>query len=180
MDIFKKTMFAVTFLAVITASMAIPSVVESPGWNIRVRADPDAGEGGLVEIFIYTHQADPGTAYATNLSEGAGDTLAHGESGTLTGNVPYDTAFDIVLLFRFNVSQAYNSTGSTWMMDWVTGYMTCADLSIGADTVMSEVQTASNANYMWVQFYLNNSDSGYTISHNETVDVTDWTVKAFM
>lgn len=140
--------------------------------------DPGAGAPGILNIFVYPHSADPATDYATNLSEGSAYAYGHIDSA-LTGNVPYDTEFDIVVKVRYNTTHAYNSTGSAWVMDWVRANITCADLSIGALTAMSKVQTGSNATYLWVQYYMNNADAGYTISHGETVNVTYFGMAAY-
>jgi hypothetical protein len=140
--------------------------------------DPGAGNSGVLNIFIYPHSADPGTDYATNITEE--DAYAHGHlNSTATGNVPYDTTFDIVVKVRFNDTVAYNTTGTTWEMDWVRGNITCADLSIGADSAMTEVQIATNDDYMWVHYYINNADSGYTISHGESVNITSLTFDGY-
>jgi hypothetical protein len=153
-------------------------------WNIvgAADADPGAGSSGIINVFIYPHSANPGADYATNLTEG--NAYAHfptpgGLNRALEGDVPYDTEFDIIVLARFNTTHAYNSSGSTWETSWTRANMTCADLGIGALTAMTGVQTATSGDYMWVQFYLNNAGSGYTITHGASVNVTALVVQAY-
>jgi len=146
-------------------------------------ASPGAGDSGVINVYIYPHSADPGTDYATNLTEGAAYAHFDGTPSldeALDGNVPYDTEFDIVVRCRYNNTHAYNSTTPGWDMTYVKALMTCADLSIGADTEMSEVQVATaGTTYMWVQFYVNNAAAGYTIAHGETVNVTSFKQQAY-
>jgi len=141
--------------------------------------NPGAGASGMLEIFIYPHDADPDTTYATNLSSASAYASRNTWNGTLTGNVPYDTEFDIVIKARYNVSHAYNTTSSAWDMAYVKALITSADLGIGADTEMSKVQTANNTDFMWVQFYMNNGGAGYTRSHGLTTNVTSVKLQAF-
>lgn len=136
--------------------------------------DVGDGEGGVLQVYIWTHQGTPAVAYAENLSNASGDCFAHANTlnEQMTGNVPYDTAFDILYKVRVNTTQAYNSTGSKWELDWVRSNLTCASLSIGAETAMAEVEIVNNTNYMWVNYYLNNGGSGYTITHGQNVNMT--------
>jgi len=142
--------------------------------------DPGAGECGVMSIYIFPHDADPGTTYASNITEGGSYTYGYlNSSGDTNGYVPYDTAFDIVVKYRFNDTVAYNTTGSTWEMDWVRGNITCTDLGIDADTGMDEVQIDTNDDYMWVHYYMNNGGAGYTITHGESVNITSLTFEGY-
>jgi len=157
------------------------SQVEPKEWepiSIVGDGDPGVGASGVLKIFIYPHQADPGTAYASNISSGW---YAHADylNNSLTGEVPYDTAFDIVVKVRGNATHAYNTTSNTWMWDWIRSNLTCADLSISANTSMEEVNISYSGTYIWGHYYLNNGGAGYTISHGESVNVTYYKFEAY-
>jgi len=65
------------------------------------------------------------------------------------------------------------------MDSWVKGLITCANLAMGADTVMSWQQVVNNSNYMWGHFYMDNGGAGYTITHGQTVNVTSFKLQAY-
>lgn len=178
------SMFTVIAVGMITAMLltthfVAPELSERIWRPVKATGNPGAGASGMTLIFIYPHQADPGTAYATNLTTGNSYAYRDTWNGSLTGDVPYDTTFDIVIKARFNTTHAYNTTASSWDTSYVKALLTCADLSIGADTEMTVVETVNNTDFMWVQFYLNNAGSGYTRSHGVTTNVTSVKLQAF-
>ena len=67
-------------------------------------------------------------------------------------------------------SDGYN--GSAWQDAWHYVWMTCADLSISADTNTTQQTISESANYGWFHYYMNNGGDGYTISENEVVNIT--------
>lgn len=174
--------------AMLIAMLTIPSQLNMKGWNTIASAtdgNPGTGASGVLDIFVYAHQAAPAVAYAANLSSASPLTYASRNTlnGALTGNVPYATTFDIVVKCRFNVTHAYNTTGSVWMLTWTKGLMTCANLAVGADTLMTAVKIGENATYMWVNFWIADSDggagAGYTITHGQVVNVTSFKMQAY-
>jgi hypothetical protein len=172
---------------VMLANMNPTQIIEtrgSKGWETFAlgEGNPGANAGGVLGIHVYTHQANPAVAYATNLTETIGAlTLAYGDNlnAALTGNVPYATAFDIAIEGRANVSQAYNTTGSCWELSWCRTLITCANLGIGADTAMTLVEVANNTDYIWYISYINNGGAGYTITHGQQVNVTSLKLQAW-
>jgi len=168
-----------------TGDVVVKPVLDREWKNVPVGdGDPGAGNSGVLKVFLYAHTGSPATTYNANISSGYfGDASSDTLDANLGSNVPYDTAFDIVVKVRYNTTHAYNTTGSSWEMDWVMGKMTSSDLSIGADTTCEEQQIATNDDYMWVHYYLQDSDggagSGFTISHGESVNVTDFTMQAY-
>lgn len=147
------------------------------GWNTIASAeegggDVGAGEGGVLQVYVYPHSADPANDYDTNLSNATAYAWANTLNEAMTGNVPYDTDFDLVYKIRVNVTECYNTTGTKWMLDWVRGNLTCADLGIAAATAMSEVHIVNNTAYMWVNYYLNNGGAGYQITHGQQVNMS--------
>lgn len=144
--------------------------------------DPGAGKSGMLEIFIYPHAANPAATYAANLSSANAYAARNTWNGSLTGDVPYaPTTFDIVIKVRWNKTHAYNASSTTtkWELGYVRANLTCAALSIGADTAMSEVNITSSATYIWVNYYANNGGAGYTVSHGQTVNVTSVKLQAY-
>jgi hypothetical protein len=147
-------------------------------WRPLADADPGAGNSGVLNIFIYPHSADPGTDYATNITEGAAYAYGHLNS-TATGNVPYDTTFDIVVKVRYNATHAKCSSNATWMMGWVNATIRCPDLGINSNTTMSKINITAGVDFIWVHYYMNNGGAGYTISHGETVNATHIITRAY-
>jgi len=181
------TMTALVIAGVLVGMMVVPNILYKTGvtdiWN-TVKADdaaPGSGVTGVINVYIYPHQAD-GSTYDNNVTEGTA--YAHfdaspGLNDSLEGDVPYNTAFDIVVKCQYNYTHAYNITAPGWDADYVRGLISCSDLSIGADTTMSEsafFNTTGNGagDTTWIHFYMNNSGSGYQISHGESVNVTDF------
>jgi hypothetical protein len=175
-------------VGLLVAMQTVPNSLNIPGWNTIASAsdgNPGTGASGVLEIFIYAHQAVPATAYAANLSSVSPSCYASRNTlnGACTGNVPYATTFDIVVKCRYNATHAYNTTGSVWMLTWVKGLITSANLAIGADTQMTAVQIGSNATYLWVNFWIADSDggagSGFTITHGQVVNATSFKMQAY-
>ena len=148
--------------------------------SVRADGNPGAGESGMVRLMIYPHDADPGTTYASNLTNDAAYAYGNTWNTSLTGDVPYaPTTFDIVVKARFNTTHAYSSGNTTWMLSWVNSTIRCPDLSINANTTMTKVQITTNENYMWVHFYMNNGGAGYTRTHGVTTNVTHTRIRAY-
>ena len=159
----------------------VVSTIGQKGWNNVATAmgDPGEGNGGILQLCIYPHQGDPGSAYADNLSNESAYAYADELNIACTGNVPYDTTFDIVYSVRYNVTQAYNSSGSVWETAWTQCLITCADLGISTDTIMTGVEIWSDESYLWMNFYMNNGGSGYTITHGQQVNITSFKMQAY-
>jgi hypothetical protein len=91
--------------------------------------------------------------------------------------IPYSTTFDIVVYFRWNATHAKSTSNNTWMLQWVRLNISCPELHIhnwvtgGATTFqnMSKFNVTTTANYMWVNFLMNNNGSGYTINKGQNV-----------
>ena len=160
---------------------------------------PGVGESGVVGVFVNTHEADPYTAYETNLTNATGSVLAYGllssyGVGNLSGNVPYDTAFDIVVRVRWNRTHAYSTNNETWMLPWVNASLTASN-DAGATTYfpisavgMGEVNVsgqtpAEDLTYLYVQYYIQAkaavNGTGLQISHGDTVNCSYFEAWAF-
>ena len=179
----------VTVMLVLSFTTNFTEIISSigqKGWcNIATAGTPPAGESGVYFIYIYPHQAVPYTAYKTNLTNASA--YAYGSlNATLTGSVPSGTAFDIVVKVRYNATHAFNTTSTDWVLSWTRGNITCASLSIGAYTAMSQSIIAANnasaggaTDYMFEHYWINNADAGYTISHGQTINVTLFSMQAY-
>jgi len=159
----------------------IISSIGQRGWSTVATAEgnPGAGASGVLQIYIYPHQAVPATAYAANLSTATAYGYADNLNTSCGTDVPFSTAFDIVVKCRFNVTHAYNVTAAAWVDAWVRANITCANLAIGAYTAMTWVQITNTTEYMWGNFYINNGGAGYQISHGQNINVTLFRVQAY-
>jgi hypothetical protein len=182
--LFGSTMTAFLIVGAITGAMIMtnilaPEVMRS--WRpVSAEANPGEGASGMLEIYIYPHAATPATTYNANLS--TDDAYAYGEAwdGSLTGNVPYDTAFDIVIKVRFNTTHAYNSTASDWDMDYIQAIINSTDLSITPNQLMDKIEITNNTEYIWVHFYFqDDGGSGFTYGAGETVTVDEVRLQAY-
>jgi len=170
------------------------------GWE-SVRADDNttytSGMSGLLEIFIYPHSADPATDYASNLSDtdafanlSAIDKVMEYNNPSYPDGVPHSEAFDVVVKVRYNQTHAYNSTrvGGEWMfvtgcdmedigLCWIQCNITALNLSVNP-TNMTGIMIENNTDELYINFYINNGGSGYTIARGDEV-YCDLDVKAY-
>ena len=148
-------------------------------------ADPGAGNSGVLGVWIYAHQGDPGTAYATNLSESGATVYAFGDvnNSHIGSIVPYNTAFDIVVKVRWNQTHAFNASSNTWMHDWVRGNITCAAFSLSDEAMteqnITDATLGPDATYIWMNYYWNNAAAGGTISRGQNVTSCSFTFDAY-
>lgn len=142
-----------------------------------VTGDADPGDNsGLFYFMIKNHSDDPTTEYANNLTNGTTNSNCYEWSDlgnvSATGETPYNTNFDIVLKVGITNEDGQWSHNSSWNPGYNWMLLTCANLSISADTNMSEIQIANNTNYAWYQYYLNNAGAGYTIIEGQDFNIT--------
>lgn len=150
-------------------------------WNpIPIGDGPFDGENSTFLYFMnYPHQASPGTAYASNLSNSS---LGGGAyefrdllDGEMTNETPYNTPYDKVVKFVVNDTVGYNVSGSRWEDSWVRANLTCdfdyaTDIS---DESMTIVQIANTSSLAWYHGYLNNAAAGYQITKDEKFNITE-------
>jgi len=139
---------------------------------------PDAS--GVLVVRVRAHEALPGTAYATNITNAT--SFAYGQRNTsMTGECPRGTLFDVVATVRFNRSDIENVT--TFMLTYARMNWTCAVLGVGALTSMTAVNISDQAlgerlEYMFVNFYDNNGGAGWSIGADVHVNFS-YTVQAY-
>ena len=143
-------------------------------------ADPGSGASGILEIFIYPHSGEPGTTYAENTSA----TLEAGALGYASADdsnidIAHSTEFDIVVRVRGNQTHCYR-TDKFYHTD-LRVRITSSDLSISADTEATCVvsRNDSSEDFIWCNFYDDNSGSGFTISKDATSEIDNIKFEAY-
>ena len=167
-------------------------VNDGPSWHIvwegsfgqAAEADLGSGVGGILEIFFANHSAAPATCYDENDSsviEGWCDTAGLGYANADDFNVElaHSTTFDVVIRVRGNKTQCWRSDkfyDTDLRVRW-----TSADLSVGGDTEMTGVvsQNDSGIDFLYMNFYDDNSGSGYSLSKDASADITSIKFEAY-
>jgi len=164
---------------------------EGKSWHVlwegsfveAAEADPGAGNSGILEVFIYPHDGDPGTTYAENNSatlEAASYGWANADDSEI--DIPHSTEFDIVIRVRGNATHCKRDT------DW---HHTDLKVEISSDanlnpqisglTEMTGVVSRNDSGdpYLWMNFYINNAGSGYTIAKSATAEIDNIKFSAY-
>ena len=150
--------------------------VEPKRIPVLVVGDADPGDAsGFFYFMIKNHSATPTTDYAVNVTNTTGGNANCYEfsdtvNTSCTGETPHTTTFDIIVKVGITDEDGHNTSG--WIEGWNWCLLTCADLSIGADTNMSEIEIGNTTTYAWYHYYLDNTGSGYTITENEAFNIT--------
>ena len=140
---------------------------------ILVTGDPDPDVTGFYYCKIYPHSGDPYNDYAVNLTNASSYEYSDVGNTTMTGETPYETTFDIVIKIGINDDDGLYTGNSSWSDGYSWMLLTCADLSIGADTNMSWVEIGTDGtDYRWIHYFLDNDGSGYTISEGASFNIT--------
>jgi hypothetical protein len=168
-----------TIFLVMAAIMTQP-VIENQIMKMNEKRVPflvmgDGDPGGATGFFyfmIYPHQAVPGTAYASNLSNASAYEYSDVGDAVAIGDTPYGTTFDIVIKVGVTDDDGVNTTTSNWDDTYMWANLTCADLSIGADTAMTELEIVNGSSYRYMHYYMNNGGAGYTITEGQSFNVT--------
>jgi len=145
--------------------------------HITGDGDPGGDTSGFMYGMAYPYQADPGTAYASNLSNATAYEFRDTLDGEMTGETPYDTTYDWAFKYRVNDTVAYDTVNSTWREDWVRAYLT-ADFTSNADfsnIAMTIYQIGNSTDFMWFHAVIQDADggagTGFTITHGETYTI---------
>jgi len=125
---------------------------------------------------IKNHSANPTDEYCNNITNGTINSNCYEWSDvgntSPTGETPYSTNFDILFKVGITNEDGQWTSNSTWNEGYLWMLLTCADLSIGADTNMTIIEIANTSTYAWYHFYLNNAGSGYTITEGQSFNIT--------
>ncbi len=190
--IFKSTAFSVLVVSIMLSTMFLSQAYSPPEHNFVIRADDISVPPGcgVVNIYVVALAATPGS---TNFSDGVagnvyacldstltGDPAWDGE--VLTGDIPYDTDFQIVVECSFNGTVGYNSTDTSWDLGYVYAEITSSGGLIPAlsTTTMEEAWISpSGSSRATCNFWVDNSNSGWSVGHGETVTISTLTIKGF-
>lgn len=145
-------------------------------------ADPGNGKSGFLKILIVKHHDSVNGYY--NLANYTINSTCYGNTfdnnSHNMSNIPYSTAFDIIVEFRWNATHAKSTSNNTWMLQWVRLNISCPQLHIhnwatGTGFInMTKINITTtgpmtNRQFIWTHFIMNNNGSGYTISKGENV-----------
>lgn len=154
-------------------------------WRALGDGDPGGDNSGFMYYMHYPHQTEPATAYASNLSNATAYEFSDVLDAEMQGETPHSVFYDKVMKFRVNDTVGYNTSSSTWEIDWVRANITCdfdyaSDLS---DVSFNIILIASNADFAWYHAWLQDADgdtgTGFQITHNEKFDITELKAQGF-
>lgn len=196
----KKAGFRVGLIVALVVGMMFsymtlpqPTIVhDERGWHVvwegsfaqAAEADPGAAAGGILEIFFINHSASPDTTYTVNTSAtletwctAAG--LGYASADDFNFELAHSVDFDVVIRVRGNQTQCYRT--DHWHPQDLRVRWTSSDLSVSADTVMTGVVSYNNSAqpYLWMNFYDDNSGSGFSLSKDQSVDITSIKFEAY-
>jgi len=143
-----------------------------------VTGDANPGDNsGFFYLMIKNHSANPTDEYNANLTNTTGgnsDCYEWSDTGNTspTGETPYGTTFDILFKVGITNEDGQWTSNSTWNEGYLWMLLTCADLSISANTNMTIIEIANTSTYAWYHFYLNNAGSGYTVTEGQSFNIT--------
>ena len=151
-------------------------------------ADPGAGNSGFLSVYFHPHQADIGGYLensSSNLETNCTDAgLGFANADDTEVDLAHSTEFDCV--FRVRGSAANCKVGDTWYDTNLKVQWTCAGLSVGADTELTlgagEAKTTANNSdytYLYMNFFDTNSGSGFTITQDQTIEITSIKLLAY-
>jgi hypothetical protein len=137
-------------------------------------ADPGAGASGILEVFIYA----TGGTYTTNLTEGDADTFGWASADATEIDVPHSTAFDVVVKVRGNATHCKRDT--TWYDTDLRVRITWSDKGLSDEVAESNIiVNNTNNEFLWMNFHIDNSNSGYTITKSETTEIQNIKFEAY-
>ena len=121
---------------------------------------------GVLEVYIWAN----GGTYTTNLSNASASCYASGDvNNTEIGtDVPYNTAFDVVVKVQWNYSHAFNETSGWYDLDFVQCFANSTDLGV-ASAQADEYEITNVTEQWYMHFVWDNGGAGYQISRNEQI-----------
>jgi len=130
-----------------------------------MEASPD---GGILQIFFINHTETPTTTYSNNSSQKYQDWcntsgLGYASADDFRTEIDHSTLFDVLLRVNGNKTMCWN--GTAFIGSYLRVNFTSPHLGIAALTGMIGVESQNNTGleYLWMNFYLNNSGAGYSI-----------------
>jgi hypothetical protein len=185
----KKTMLglccvALMFVGSVLATVNFENDEESGSWVLvfdGVKAhnvDPGSGTTGLVNIFTIKHgelaDYDSAISYDNAAVYQHLKSVPGSSQYELDGETPHSTAYDYVVVCQID-DNAYDAS---WDTSLVKAYLNVTT-SDNSHTISSELMSkgsfhsASGTSHARINFYLDNSGSGYQLDVGETFDSPD-------
>jgi len=187
----------VTGIMFVYATVPTPEVLideETGSWHViwkgnlaqAAEYDPANDSSTILSVYFHPHQVDVG-GYNENSSSNLETNCTGGNLGFANGDdqevdLAHSTEFDIVVRVRGN--DTHCKVGATWFNSNLRVHLTCADLTIDQDLTLAagEAMTTHNASdstYLYMNFFDTNSGSGFTISQDQTVEITEISLEAY-
>jgi hypothetical protein len=188
----KKTLYSLAVISVLVAGAVFGSYTwynidkavtgnNDKQWrllDVALAADADPGNGndGIVNVYIYPlaskSDVNTGCSEATAYEHGDADGFSDGEE--LQDSTPVGSTYIIAIEVQFS-DKAYNTTSSDWDLDLVKAEITSSDLSLSSEvmekgTDFFDQDGTSDAK---LTFYVDNSDSGWTMTTGASITVDD-------
>jgi len=127
------------------------------------------GDSGILEIYFINHTATPTTTFSRNdsiLYRTWCNTskLGYANTDDFRVEIKHTTLFDILIKVRGNKTTCWN--GSAFIDAYLRMNITSPHLGIAALSGMTGVVTHNDSglDYLWMNFYINNSAAGYSIA----------------
>ncbi|MBE3095396.1 MAG: hypothetical protein IMZ52_10230 [Actinobacteria bacterium] len=154
-------------------NVVIQTPVYQKSWHLiplASEANPGAGIGGILEVYFinYTAGITPTSNTTATLESYSATRGWQGWNNTDNFRQRMNTStFYVVVRVRGNASMCKRTV---WQDTDLRVRWTCADLSIGADTVMERVITknTSTDTFIWINFYDDNSNAGFALTKANT------------
>lgn len=149
--------------------------------NVLGDNDPGAGASGVLRVYVVEHGH---YTYTSNITQSDAEVYEWGDlnNSHLGSNVPYSTAFDIVVKVRWNRTHAWNTT--VYELGWVRGNITCSAFTL-SDDAMDEynITGCGTPTYIWVHYVWDGTTggggSGEQISRGQNVTSCSFTFDAY-
>ena len=151
--------------------------VELATWNVLGDFDPGVGAGGFLSIVVMeltdgvTINTADNASFATNLS--------YVEADAFDEDIPHSTKFGIYVTARFNTTQAYSVTNTTWVLAWTRCEMVGVNLSI--DGFTNRTKIAEDGTYMYVRFFreINATSEPLMLDRDQRLDLSTIQLEAY-
>jgi hypothetical protein len=186
--------FTIVCLLIFTAPQPKVEYKKDRSWHViwegnfaeAAEADPGAGNSGILNIYFINLTSPPEATFETNASatmEGwcTANGLGYANADDFNVELAHSVNFMVGIKVRANRTHAYRDT--MFYHTDVRVRWTSADLGVGADTVMSvainDNLTLASNDFIWLTFYDDNSGSGYSLSKDETNQITSIKLEAY-
>jgi len=193
---FRLGLISMLVIGILVSYMTFPHPIleqdeDTKSWHIiwegnlpalAAEADPGTNTSGFLSVYFHPHQAVNMTSYMENSSSNlesncTGADLGFANADDTEVDLKHSTAFDVV--FRVQGNNSNCKVGGVWFDTNVKIQWTCADLSVGANTELlvgtSDGRWTANDTtytYLYMNFWDDNGGNGFTISQDQTIEIT--------